>query len=203
MNQRPGILTFRLMLIAIMVILIVSCKNPINPVSDGGMQIDASDPLDVLRALPSELNLPGSMEARYASSISRAAAVPAGHSEVFNPEAEICPPFAKVRIDTASLAISIVQILKEMSNNPFNVTIAVDSGEAVSLGKLAMEAEIMKPLNADPSNLTIDYHGIRIDTIPASNSPNGVSGFGYYLPFTFQHESGPYELYNYFHSCPR
>ncbi len=191
------------MLIAIMVILIISCKNPTNPVSDGGLQIDASDPLDVLRALPSELNRPDSMIARYASPISRAATVPTADSEVFHPDAEICPPLAKVKIDTASLAVSIVQILKKMSDNPFNATIVVDSKDAVSLGKLTMEAEIMKPLNADPSNLEIDYHGIQIDTIAASDSPsgvrpNGVSGFAYYLPFTFQHESGPYELYNYF-----
>lgn len=198
MILRSKITAISFIFIATMLLLIVSCKNPSNSVSDGGLQIDASDPLDVLRALPTELNRPDSMIARFASSGSRAATVPTANSEVFHPDAVICPPDAKQKMDTASLALSIVQILKKMESNPFEVDIAVDSGDVVSLGSLLMEASIMKPLNSNPDNLYVDYHGILIDTISSDDSPNGVSGFAYYLPFTFQHEDGPYELYNYF-----
>ncbi|MDC7219906.1 MAG: hypothetical protein PQJ59_08200 [Spirochaetales bacterium] len=166
--------------------------------SDGGDEIDLTDPLAVLESIPDELSASDVLE------ISRATTEPTGDSQVYNGnntldsnetgDTTYAYSFGPDIISTAALAHSLNLILKKLSDLTDDPSI-VDSGTPISLESMDLGADIMEPLNAAADNYVVDYKGVMINTLPALD---GVTGFGYYLPFSFEHYTGTLDLYSYF-----
>lgn len=195
MKRKSNWLLSKLVLLIFGFSIITSCSGAgAGGGSIGGGSIDTGDPIAVLQAIPSELGKSASLD--ISMSIMGSIVEPTQDSQVYNASAEFAYSRGLDVIATASLAHSINLILKELGR--FSTTIPLDSATPVALDTLVLGEDIMKPLNANPSDYSVDYHGIMVKSIPASESPNNVPGFAYYLPFKFEHNTGPFDLLNYF-----